>query len=81
MKFIFFKNALLISYNDSRNEYFVKLADFYPVKTFTRLSDAEKIVYILSNTDGNVSRLCAFFYTKQQKKQTQVVRAVARLKI
>ena len=75
------KNALFISYNDSRNEYFVKLADFYPMKTFTRLSDAEKIVYILSNTDGNVSRLCASFPYKATKKQTQVVRAVARRKI
>ena len=30
-------------YNDSRNEFFVKLADSY--KIFTRPSDAEKIIY------------------------------------
>ena len=44
-------------YNDSRNEFFVKLADSY--KIFIRLSDAEKIIFIFSSTDGNVSRLCA----------------------
>ena len=46
-------------YNDSRNEFFVKLADSY--KIFTSLSDAEKIIFIFSSTDGNVSRLCASF--------------------
>ena len=40
-------------YNDSRNEFFVKLANSY--KIFTRLSDAEKIIFIFSSTDENVS--------------------------
>ena len=54
-------------YNDSRNEFFVKLADSY--KIFTRLSDAEKIIFIFSSTDANVSRLCASFLYKATEKR------------
>ena len=53
-------------YNDSINEFFVKLADSY--KKFTHLSDAEKIIFTFSSTDGNVSRLCASFLYKATEK-------------
>ena len=51
--------------------FFVKLADSY--KIFTRLIDAEKIIFIFSNTDGNVSKLCASFLYKVTQKDTNCI--------
>ena len=55
-------------YNDSRNEFFVKLADSY--KIFTRLSDAEKIILFSAVLTEMLVGYVLLFYTKQQKKDT-----------